>query len=51
MKFTERNGLNLYQVNEEVLKDWDKDDLFHKSMTEREGCPSFGHSPRHGTYH
>ena len=41
MKFTERNGLNLYQVNEEVLKDWDKDDLFHKSMTEREGCPSF----------
>ena len=41
MKFTERSGLNLYQVNEDVLKEWDKQDLFHKSMSEREGCPSF----------
>ncbi len=41
MKFTERTGLNLYQVNEDVLKEWDKQDLFHKSMSEREGCPSF----------
>lgn len=41
MKFTERNGLNLFGVNEEVLKQWDKDDLFHRSMSEREGCPSF----------
>ena len=41
MKFTERNGLNLYKVNEEVLNEWDKQDLFHKSMNEREGCPSF----------
>ncbi len=41
MKFTERARLNLYQVNEEVLKEWDKQDLFHKSMSEREGCPSF----------
>ncbi len=41
MKFTERVGLNLFEVNEAVLKDWDKQDLFHKSMSEREGCPSF----------
>ena len=41
MKFTERARLNLYQVNEEVLQEWDKQDLFHKSMSEREGCPSF----------
>ncbi len=41
MKFTERNGLNLSEVNKEVLRDWDKADLFHRSMSEREGCPSF----------
>lgn len=40
-KFTERNGLNLFEVNKEVLKDWDRADLFHKSMSEREGYPSF----------
>jgi len=41
MKFTERTGLNLYAINEEILKQWDKQDLFHKSITEREGKPSF----------
>ena len=41
MKFTERQGLDLYKINEEVLADWDKEDLFHKSMSEREGCPSY----------
>lgn len=41
MKFTERDGLNLFGVNEEVLKEWDKNDLFHHSIDEREGCPSF----------
>lgn len=41
MKFTERTGLDLFGVNEEVLKLWDKQDLFHRSMSEREGCPSF----------
>lgn len=41
MKFTERNGLNLSEVNKEVLNEWDKADLFHRSMSEREGCPSF----------
>lgn len=41
MKFTERDGLNLFGVNEEVLKEWAKNDLFHRSIDEREGCPSF----------
>lgn len=41
MKFTERDGLNLFGVNEEVLKEWNKNDLFHRSIDEREGCPSF----------
>lgn len=40
-KFAERTQLNLSQVNKEVLKQWDDADIFHKSMTEREGCPSF----------
>ena len=37
MKFQERQGLNLFEVNREVLAEWDKQDLFHKSMSEREG--------------
>ena len=40
-KFTERARLNLSEVNKEVLEQWDAADVFHKSMTEREGCPSF----------
>ena len=40
-KFTEYGQLNLSDVNKEVLKDWDEKDVFSKSMTEREGCPSF----------
>ncbi|RRD77410.1 isoleucine--tRNA ligase [Alloprevotella sp. OH1205_COT-284] len=40
-KFVERSAMNLYAVNEEILKDWEKADLFHKSMSEREGCPSY----------
>ena len=40
-KFAERTQLNLSDVNKEVLKMWDDADVFHKSMTEREGCPSF----------
>lgn len=37
MKFTERNGLHLYEINKEVLESWDKKDLFHRSMTEQIG--------------
>ncbi len=40
-KFTERNKLNLSDVNKEVLQQWDDEDVFHLSMSEREGCPSF----------
>ena len=40
-KFAERTQLNLSNVNKEVLKMWDEADVFHKSITEREGCPSF----------
>ena len=40
-KFTERSGMDLYAVNEEVLKEWDEAKLFEKSITEREGCPSY----------
>lgn len=40
-KFTERNSLNLFEVNQEVLQDWDKADLFHRSMSEREGSPTY----------
>ena len=40
-KFTERNKLNLSDVNKEVLKQWDEEDVFHSSISEREGCPSF----------
>ena len=40
-KFTERDKLNLSDVNKEVLQQWDAEDVFHLSMSEREGCPSF----------
>ena len=40
-KFAEHSGLDLSQVNKDVLKKWDENDVFSKSMTEREGCPSF----------
>ena len=40
-KFAERSRLNLSEVNKEVLKQWDDEDLFHRSISEREDCPSF----------
>ena len=40
-RFASRNQLNLSEVNKEVLKQWDQEDVFHRSITEREGCPSF----------
>ena len=39
--FTERNGLNLPEVGRQMLKEWEEEDLFHKSIEEREGCPQF----------
>lgn len=40
-KFAEYASFNLSEINKEVLKQWDKDGVFTRSMTEREGCPSF----------
>ena len=40
-KFAEYGSLNLSATNQEVLQQWDEQDVFAKSMTEREGCPSF----------
>ena len=40
-KFTEYSQLNLSDINKEVLKRWDENDVFSRSMTEREGHPSF----------
>ena len=40
-KFTERTKLDLSAVNQEVLKKWNEEDVFHKSISEREGFPPF----------
>ncbi len=40
-KFPVYNQLNLSDVNKEVLNAWEEKDLFSRSMTEREGAPSF----------
>lgn len=40
-KFAEYNGLDLTQVNKSILEKWNKYDVFHKSIDEREGCPQF----------
>ena len=40
-KFAEHNGLNLTETNKQVLEQWMKQDIFHKSINEREGCPQF----------
>ncbi len=40
-KFTEYKGLDLPALAAEVLSRWDADDTFHKSITTREGHPTF----------
>lgn len=40
-RFAEHTGLDLTKINDEVLKEWEKNDIFHKSIDEREGCPQF----------
>ena len=40
-KFPEYNGLNLPQINREMLEQWNAENLFHKSMDVRNGAPSF----------
>ncbi len=41
MKFNEYKGLDLAGTADEVLKQWDADDTFTKSITTREGHPTF----------
>ena len=40
-KFNEYSHFDLSEINKEVLKKWDENDVFHKSLETREGCPSF----------
>ena len=40
-KFAEHKGLNLVETNNNVLAEWEKNDIFHKSIDEREGAPKF----------
>ncbi len=40
-RFAEPGGLNLTQVNNEILEKWMEKDIFHRSIDEREGCPQF----------
>ena len=40
-RFAEYKGLNLTETNNQVRRQWEENDIFHKSITEREGCPQF----------
>ncbi len=40
-KFPEYKGLNLSQVNKDILKKWEEDGTFEKSISSREGNPEF----------
>ena len=40
-KFKEYGKLDLTEVNREVLDNWNKKDVFHRSIEEKEGHPSF----------
>lgn len=63
MKFKEYKGLDLPGLAADVLKEWDAQDTFHKSISTREGHPTFvfyegpplsqrhaGHPSRHGPH-
>lgn len=41
MKFKEYSKFNLSDVNKEVLKEWDEENVFAKSIELRDGAPSF----------
>ena len=40
-KFAEYKALNLTQTNKDVLAEWERNDIFHKTIDEKEGCPQF----------
>lgn len=41
LKFKEYKGFDLPRINEDILKQWDADDTFHRSIETREGHPTF----------
>ena len=40
-RFAEHGGLNLTQVNNDILQMWKENNVFLRSIEEREGCPQF----------
>src|SRR6056297_2588359 len=40
-KFTEYKQLDLSRINKQILRRWEEDDTFHKSISTREGRPTF----------
>ncbi len=40
-KFNEYNHFDLSEINKEMLAQWEAQGLFHRSIDEREGCPTF----------
>ena len=40
-KFKEYQKLDLSQINKDMLEKWNSEDLFHRSIDERKGYPSF----------
>lgn len=40
-KFAEYQKFNLSQINKDICEEWEKSDLFKKSIETREGAPSF----------
>ena len=40
-RFAEHDGLDLTDVNNKILSEWKRLDVFHRSISEREKCPQF----------
>ncbi len=40
-KFNEYDHFDLSEINKEMLAQWEAQGLFHRSIDEREGCPTF----------
>ncbi len=40
-KFNEYDHFDLSEINHQVLEEWEQQGLFHRSIDEREGCPTF----------
>ncbi len=40
-KFAEYKGLDLTGINNEILSEWEKKNVFLRSIKERDGCPQF----------